>query len=86
MQVITSPGYLHGGSSLLLRGLRSASLHFGPSHRFLRGLRPLVSGGSLPLPLSGGGQASQKQLLTAVILPYANGNIPQIVWKAYILS
>ena len=31
----------------------------GPSHRIPRGLRPLVSGGPLPLPLSGGGQALQ---------------------------
>ena len=26
--------------------------HSGPSQRFLRGLRPLVSVGSLPLPVS----------------------------------
>jgi hypothetical protein len=39
-------------------GLRSASLHSGPSQRFLRGLRPLVSVGPLPLPESGGGHAS----------------------------
>ena len=38
-------------------GLRSASLHSGPSQRFLRGLRPLVSVGPLPLPVSGGGHA-----------------------------
>ena len=41
-------------------GVRGDSVHFvhsGPSHRFLRPLRELVSGGPLPLPLSGGGQA-----------------------------
>ena len=32
--------------------------HSGPSQRFLRGLRPLVSVGSLPLPVSAGGHAS----------------------------
>ena len=32
--------------------------HFGPSQRFLRGLRPLVSVGPLPLPVSAGGHAS----------------------------
>ena len=32
--------------------------HSGPSQRFLRGLRPLVSVGPLPLPVSGGGHAS----------------------------
>ena len=38
------------------------SAHFvrsGPSHRIQRGLRPLVSGGPLPLPVSGGGHAHQ---------------------------
>ncbi len=74
---VTNYAVCRGGSSLLLRGLRSASLHFGPSHRFLRGLRPLVSGGPRPLPLSGGGQASQKQLLTARIPTYF-----QVLWYA----
>ena len=32
--------------------------HSGPSQRFLRGLRPLVSVGPLPLPVSAGGHAS----------------------------
>ena len=32
--------------------------HSGPSQRFLCGLRPLVSVGPLPLPVSGGGHAS----------------------------
>ena len=32
--------------------------HFGPSQRFLRDLRPLVSVGPLPLPVSAGGHAS----------------------------
>ena len=31
--------------------------HSGPSQRFLRGLRPLVSVGPLPLPVSAGGDA-----------------------------
>ena len=31
--------------------------HSGPSQRILRGLRPLVSVGPLPLPRSGGGHA-----------------------------
>ena len=34
------------------------SAHSGPSQRFLRGLRPLVSVGPLPLPVSAGGHAS----------------------------
>ncbi len=41
------------------------SAHSGPSQRFLRGLRPLVSVGPLPLPVSAGGHASA----TPVILP-----------------
>ena len=87
MQEVTSPGSLHGGSSILLRGLRSASLHFGPSHRFLRGLRPLVSGGPRPLPLSGGGQASQKQLLPAVVFPYPMAMyFLRVSAKAFVLS
>ncbi len=32
--------------------------HSGPSQRFLRGLRPLVSVGPLSLPVSAGGHAS----------------------------
>ena len=32
--------------------------HSGPSQRFLRGLRPLVSVGPRPLPVSAGGHAS----------------------------
>ena len=32
--------------------------HSGPSQRFQRGLRPLVSVGPLPLPVSAGGHAS----------------------------
>ena len=32
--------------------------HSGPSQRFLRGLRPLVSVGPLPLHMSAGGHAS----------------------------
>ena len=44
----------NGGSG----GLRSASLHSGPSQRLLRPRkRELVSVGPLPLYLSGGGQA-----------------------------
>ena len=39
--------------------------HSGPSQRFLRGLRPLVSVGPLPLPVSAGGHASTN----SVILP-----------------
>ena len=45
--------------------------HSGPSQRFLRGLRPLVSVGSLPLPVSAGGHASA----IATILP------PEIWYK-----
>ena len=39
--------------------------HSGPSQRFLRGLRPLVSVGPLPLPVSGGGHASA---ITTILL------------------
>ena len=45
--------------------------HSGPSQRFLRGLRPLVSVGPLPLPVSAGGHASA----IATILP------PEIWYK-----
>jgi len=40
--------------------------HSGPSQRFLRGLRPLVSVGPLPLPVSGGGHASA---ITTILPP-----------------
>ena len=54
------------GSSLLLRGLRSASPHSGPSHRHLRHRFAITScRRATPPALSGGGYASQKQLLTA---------------------
>ena len=43
--------------------------HSGPSQRFLRGLRPLVSVGPLPLPESGGGHASA----ITTILPLKSG-------------
>ena len=43
--------------------------HSGPSQRFLRGLRPLVSVGPLPLPVSAGGHASS----ITTILPYEYG-------------
>ena len=42
--------------------------HSGPSQRFLRGLRPLVSVGPLPLPVSAGGHASA----IPTILPTGN--------------
>ena len=42
--------------------------HSGPSQRFLRGLRPLVSVGSLPLHMSAGGHASA----IPTILPTGN--------------
>ena len=42
--------------------------HSGPSQRILRGLRPLVSVGSLPLPVSAGGHASS----IPIILPPEN--------------
>lgn len=35
-------------------------VRFGPSQRFLRGLRPLVSVGPLPLPESAGAHASRR--------------------------
>ena len=61
---LTSPRLTLGSlsSSVTMRGgncggLRSASLHSGPSQRFLRGLRPLVSVGPHPQPVSGGGHA-----------------------------
>ena len=40
--------------------------HSGPSQRFLRGLRPLVSVGPLPLPVSAGGHASA---ITTILPP-----------------
>ena len=43
--------------------------HSGPSQRFLRGLRPLVSVGPLPLPVSAGGHASA----ITTILPLNKG-------------
>ena len=43
--------------------------HSGPSQRFLRGLRPLVSVGPLPLHVSAGGHASA----TTTILPLKYG-------------
>ena len=45
------------------------SAHSGPSQRFLRGLRPLVSVGPLPLPVSAGGHASS----ITTILPHEYG-------------
>ena len=42
-------------------GIAKDSVRFalsGPSQRFLRGLRPLVTVGPLPLPVSAGGHAS----------------------------
>ena len=42
--------------------------HSGPSQRFLRGLRPLVSVGPLPLPVSAGGHVSA----IPTILPTGN--------------
>ena len=42
--------------------------HSGPSQRFLRGLRPLVSVGPRPLPVSAGGHASS----IPTILPSEN--------------
>ena len=40
--------------------------HSGPSQRFLRGLRPLVSVEPLPLPVSAGGHASA---ITTILPP-----------------
>ena len=45
--------------------------HSGPSQRILRGLRPLVSVGPLPLPMSGGGHAS-----VSPVIPYSHP-----IWK-----
>ena len=47
--------------------------HSGPSQRFLRGLRPLVSVGPLPLPVSAGGHASA--ITTILSLEYMAYNI-----------
>ena len=47
--------------------------HSGPSQRFLRGLRPLVSVGPLPLPVSAGGHASS--ITTILPLKYGHKNI-----------
>ena len=49
------------------------SAHSGPSQRFLRGLRPLVSVGPLPLPVSAGGHASA--ITTILPLEYMAKNI-----------
>ena len=43
--------------------------HSGPSQRFLRGLRPLVSVGPLPLPVSAGGHASSIPTINPPELP-----------------
>ena len=44
--------------------------HSGPSQRFLRGLRPLVSVGPLPLPVSAGGHASSTPTINPPELYY----------------
>ena len=46
--------------------------HSGPSQRFLRGLRPLVSVGPLPLPVSGGGHASAIPTILPLKSAYKN--------------
>ena len=46
--------------------------HSGPSQRFLRGLRPLVSVGPLPLPMSGGGHASAITAILPLGIRYKN--------------
>ena len=46
--------------------------HSGPSQRFLRGLRPLVSVGPLPLPVSAGGHASSILTINPPELYYIN--------------
>ena len=44
-------------------------LRSSPPRRFLRGLRPLVSGGPLPLPVSGGGHV--RRYLAPPLIPPA---------------
>ena len=46
--------------------------HSGPSQRFLRGLRPLVSVGPLPLPVSAGGHASAITTILPLEIRYKN--------------
>ena len=46
--------------------------HSGPSQRFLRGLRPLVSVGPLPLHMSAGGHASSIPILIPLELHNKN--------------
>ena len=46
--------------------------HSGPSQRFLRGLRPLVSVGPLPLPVSAGGHASAITIIRPLKYRYKN--------------
>ena len=56
---------------LPLGGLRSASLHSGPSHCLLRPFGT-VSNGPLPLPLSGGGQAPEGEHPNLYALVFGN--------------
>ena len=61
--------------------------HSGPSQRFLRGLRPLVSVGPSPLPVSAGGHASaiptilppEKQYENTAILLIIKGGAATVV-------
>ena len=46
--------------------------HSGPSQRFLRGLRPLVSVGPLPLPVSAGGHASAITIIPLLKIQHKN--------------
>ena len=52
--------------------------HSGPSQRILRGLRPLVSVGPLPLPMSGGGHAFAIAVIPLLIYKKEVGRICQL--------